>query len=122
MLAPLNLDRIQEALSTRNGWIEAGAIAACFAVGWFIDHRVHVGGRAGARRAKMGGGRVNRLIFPLTPLALLLVLRALLPAPQAFLPVAIPLLLALALIRLCVYALRNMFGETHPMPFPERTV
>ncbi len=122
MLAPLNLERIQEALSTRDGWIEAGAIAVCFAVGWLIDHRVHVGSGAGSRMAKIGAGSVNRLVFPLTTLALLLVLRAILPAPQVFLSIAIPLVVALALIRLGVYALRNMFGEGHALPLPERTV
>ena len=39
MIAPLNLERIQSALAARDGWIEVAAILACFAVGWWLDHR-----------------------------------------------------------------------------------
>ena len=121
MLAPLNLDRIQEALATRGGWVEAGAIVACFAVGWLIDRRVRVGPHGDSRMARLGAGSVNRLIFPLTTLALLLLLRGALPHAPApvFLPIAIPLVIALAAIRLCIYALRNLFGEN--LLLPERT-
>jgi len=122
MLAPLNIERIQEALSTRNGWIEVGAIAACFAIGWAIDRRVHLGPHGDSRMAKLGAGSVNRLIFPLTTLALLLVLRAVLPRTTVFLPIAVPLVIALAAIRLSVYALRNLFGHDRALPLPERTV
>jgi hypothetical protein len=34
----------------------------------------------------------------------------------------VPLLLALAAIRLCVYALRNVFGDNKPLPLSERAV
>jgi len=121
MLAPLNIQSIVEALSTRNGWIEAGAIAVAFAIGWVIDRRVHVGPRGDSRMAKLGAGGVNRLIFPLTTLALLLLLRGVLPPPTVFLPIAVPLVVALALIRLSVYALRNLFGRDRALPLPERT-
>ncbi len=122
MLAPLDLDRIREALATSNGWIEAGAILACFGVGWFIDHRVHVGRHGDSRIARLGAGSVNRLIFPLTTLALLLLLRGALSHTQqeVFLPIAIPLVVALAALRLCIYALRNVFGDITLLP--ERTI
>jgi small-conductance mechanosensitive channel len=124
MLAPLNLERIQAALATRDGWIEVGAILACFAIGWWIDHRVHVASLGESRMAKIGAGSVNRLIFPLATLGLLLLLRGAVPyfRGSAFAPIAVPLLIALAAIRLCVYALRNLFGHDNPMPLSERTV
>jgi small-conductance mechanosensitive channel len=124
MLAPLNLDRIQIALATRDGWIELGAILICFAVGWWLDHRLHVASPGESRMARIGAGSVNRLIFPLTTLALLLVVRSAVPHfhGSVFFPIAIPLVIALGAIRLCVYALRNLFGYDNPLPVSERTV
>ena len=74
--------------------------------------------------AKIGAGSVNRLIFPLATLALLLLVRGAVPQfhTPAFFPIAIPLVIALAVIRLCVYALRNLFGDNHPLPLSERAV
>src|SRR5205823_10588060 len=87
-------------------------------------HRVHVASLGESRMAKIGAGSVNRLIFPLTTLALLLVVRGALPHFQgsAFFPIAIPLVIALAAIRLSVYALRNLFGHDNPLPLSERAV
>jgi small-conductance mechanosensitive channel len=124
MLAPLNLERIQSVLGTAQGWLELGVILACFAAGWLVDRRVQLVSPGDSRVAKIGAGGVNRLIFPLTTLALLMLARAALKhgyAP-AFLPIVIPLVIALALIRLCVYALRNVFGASDKLPLSERTV
>jgi small-conductance mechanosensitive channel len=112
MLTPLNIDLIQESLGTREGLLEIGAILGCFAIAWFLDRRLRIGGKRESRVARLGAGSVNRLIFPLTSLVLLLVARAILARwqLQTFFPIAIPLVIALALIRLCVYALRNVFG------------
>ena len=74
--------------------------------------------------AKIGAGSVNRLIFPLATLALLLMVRGAVTKfhTPAFFPIAIPLVIALAAIRLSVYALRNLFGHDKPLPLSERTV
>ncbi len=124
MFAPLNLERIQTALASQNGWVELSVIFACYAVGWLIDRRLHVSSPGESRMAKIGAGSVNRLIFPLATLALLLLVRGAVPQyrESAFLPIAVPLVIALAVIRLCVYALRNMFGDDKPLPLSERTV
>jgi small-conductance mechanosensitive channel len=124
MVAPLNLDNIQTALATRDGWVEVGAILACFAVGWWIDRRLHVASPGESKMAKLGAGSVNRLIFPLATLTLLLLVRGAVPHfhESAFFPIAIPLVIALAGIRLCVYALRNLFGHDNPSPLSERAV
>jgi small-conductance mechanosensitive channel len=124
MLAPLNVDRIQTALSSRDGWIELGAILVCFVIGWWIDRRLHVATPGDSKMARIGAGSVNRLIFPLATLALLLLVRGVVPQfhGSAFFPIAIPLVFALAGIRLCVYALRNVFGHDNPSPVSERTV
>jgi small-conductance mechanosensitive channel len=112
MLTPLNLDLIQKSLDTREGLLELGAIVGCFMVGWLVAIRVRVGGERESRVARFGAGSVNRLIFPLTTLILLLVARAVLLRSHLpiFFPIVIPLVVALALIRLIVYTLRNVFG------------
>src|SRR4249920_1798965 len=124
MVAPLNLERIETALAGQNGWIELGAILSCFAVGWAIDRRLHVSSPGESRMAKIGAGGVNRLIFPLATLALLVLVRAAVPQfhGSAFIPIAVPLIIALAAIRLSVYALRNLFGHDKPLILSERTV
>ncbi len=124
MVAPLNLERIQTALASQNGWIELGTIAACFVAGWWIDHRLHVSSHGESKMAKIGAGSVNRLIFPLATMAFLLLVRGAVPhfRESAFVPIAIPLVIALALIRLSVYALRNLFGKNKPLMVSERAV
>ncbi|MEO8740276.1 MAG: mechanosensitive ion channel domain-containing protein [Casimicrobiaceae bacterium] len=124
MLEPLQIDRLQTALSTRNGWLELGAVLACFAVGWWVDRKLRLSSRSESRMAKLGAGSVNRLIFPVVSLVLLLLARAAVRVFNApvFLPIAIPLAVALALIRLCVYALRSAFGQGRELPLSERTV
>jgi small-conductance mechanosensitive channel len=112
MLAPLNLDLIQQSLSTREGLIELGSIVGCFVVGWIITLRVRVGAGRESLVARFGAGSVNRLIFPITTLVLLLIARAIFLRWHllVFFPIAVPLVIALALIRLIVYTLRNVFG------------
>ena len=123
MLTPLDLERIQASLRTPNGWIELAVIALCFAIAWAVDRRVSVTSERESRVARLGAGSLNRLIFPLTALALLYVARAVFRHWQvpAFFPIALPLVIALALIRLSIYALRNLFG-VHAASGSERTL
>src|SRR6202795_4016699 len=124
MLTPLNFDLIQQSLGTRDGLLELAAIIGCFLIGWAIDRRVHVASGRESRVARIGAGSINRLIFPLTTLILLLLVRAVLLRWHlpVFFPIAIPLVIALALIRLCVYAIRNVFGTRSTAPTSERAV
>ena len=124
MLAPLELDRIQEALGTPAGLVDLGAVFACFGIAWWVDHRVRLGSAAESRIARIGAGSVNRMIFPLTALLLLLVARAILGHwhPPQFFSIAIPLVIALALIRLCLYAMHNLFGPSRWLPISERAI
>ena len=123
MLTPLDFERIQASLRTTNGWIELATIALCFAIAWAVDRRVHLTSERESRVARLGAGSLNRLIFPLTALALLFVARAVFRHWQvpAFFPLALPLVVALALIRLSIYALRNIFG-VHAASASERTL
>jgi small-conductance mechanosensitive channel len=123
MLTPLDFERIQASLRTPNGWIELAVIAVCFAIAWAVDRRVSVTSERESRVARLGAGSLNRLIFPLTALALLYLARAVFRHWQvpAFFPIALPLVIALALIRLSIYALRNLFG-VHAASGSERTL
>ena len=124
MLAPIDYSRIETALAQPPGWIELAIIAACFAVGWLVDRRVRV--RAGERPefVRLSFGSFNRLVLPLTTLALLAVAHAAFSrfAPPFFLSIALPLVVALAVIRLIVYALRGVFGNAPWMKSSERAI
>ncbi len=124
MLAPLELDRILQALGTPAGLADLGAVFACFGVAWWVDRRVRLGSGVESRLAKIGAGSVNRVIFPLTALLLLLVVRSFLMRwhPPLFFSIAVPLVVALALIRLCLYALHSLFGPSRFVPISERAI
>jgi small-conductance mechanosensitive channel len=124
MLAPLDLDRILVALSTPAGLVDLGAVLACFCVAWWVDRRVRLGSGVESRFAKISAGSVNRVIFPLTALLLLLVVRGILLRwhPPLFFSIAVPLVVALALIRLCLYALHSLFGPSRFVPISERAI
>jgi small-conductance mechanosensitive channel len=112
MPTPVDLDRILQSLYTVHGLIELATIALCFAIAWVVDRRLHVTSEGESRVARLGAGSLNRLIFPLTALALLYLARAVFRHWQvpAFFPIALPLVVALALIRLSVYALGIVAG------------
>jgi small-conductance mechanosensitive channel len=111
---PIDLDYIRHALSVRSGWVELGAILVCIGVAWLVDRRIHLATVDGSRIGRMGAGSINRIIFPVAALSLLYLSRGVFTHFElpAFYPIAIPAMVAFALIRLCVYALRNMF-ESH---------
>jgi small-conductance mechanosensitive channel len=124
MLAPLDLDRIWTALESPASWVELLIVTGCFAVGWVLDRRVRWKSASGAEIVRVGLGSVNRLLLPLVTLALLLIAAAAFRRWQTpfFLSIAIPLTIALAVIRLLVYALRELFGAPAWVPWSERVI
>ncbi len=124
MLTPLNLALLQSALDTPDGWIELGMILLCFALGWWADRRIRVGSGRESRVVRIGAGSFNRLIFPVSTLVLLLLAQAIVRHWHVpiFFPIAIPLVIALALIRLFVYALHNLFGAHAAVLSSERAI
>ena len=124
MLAPIDFGRIESALASRTGWFELAIVALCFALGWLLDRRVRLKSASDAGFVRVGLGGVNRLLFPLVTLALLVVAAAAFRTwqPPFFLPIAIPLTIALALIRLLVYAMHELFGAPAWLPASERVV
>src|ERR1700694_5407624 len=124
MLTPLNFALIESALGTPDGWIELAAILLCFALGWWGDRSIRLGSERESRMVRIGAGSFNRLIFPVTTLVLLLLAKATIQHWHVpiFFPLAIPLVIALALIRLFVYALRNLFGARGAVLASERAI
>ena len=124
MLAPIDFPRIEAALQSRAGWIELLIVALAFGIGWELDRRVRLKSSSGAGVVRLSLGSVNRLLLPLVTLVLLFV--ALLVYQRwhtpFFLPIAIPLMIALAIIRLIVYAMREIFGAPGWLPFSDRVV
>jgi small-conductance mechanosensitive channel len=124
VLEPLDYDRIVTALSGRAGWLELGLVAFCFAVAWAVDRRVHWSPTTSTEAMRVGAGGLNRVIFPVVAMALLVVARYAYRhfQPPFFLSLAIPLVVALALIRLFVYALRGVFGSSPWLKASERAI
>ena len=124
MFAPLDFATIAAALTSQAGWIELALIALCFGAGWALDRRVRLKSASGAQIVRVGLGSVNRLMLPLVTLAFLLVALAVFRHwyEPFFLTIAIPLTVALAVIRLLVYAIRELFGAPAWVPWSERVI
>lgn len=124
MFAPIDFSRIETALATPRGWAELGIVAACFAAGWAVDRRVRIKTEQPREVIRVGLGGVNRLLLPFVTLVLLLVAHAVFRRFHApfFLSIALPLIVALAAIRLVVYALRGVFGNAPWMKASERAI
>src|SRR5258708_11165366 len=124
MLSPLDIDRIQTSLRTPAGLLDLAAVVLCFGLAFAVDRRVRLGGGAESRLAKISAGNAVRLIFPLTALLLLLIVGGALRRWQepAFFDIAVPLAVALALIRIFVYGMHGIFGPSHWLPLSERTI
>jgi small-conductance mechanosensitive channel len=124
MLPPVDFGRIASELSTPFGWIELALVAVCFAGGWALAHRMQLKSARSGELVRVGMGGINRVIFPLVSLVLLVLAHAIfrLVHTPFFLSMALPLAIALALIRLCVYALRGLFGNASWMAASERAI
>jgi small-conductance mechanosensitive channel len=85
------------------------ALAAAWQVSRLLQARLSRAGEAESDRVRLGKGGLSREAFPLTALLVLLVARAILGHFQSvhLLDVAIPLLVAMAIVRAVVYVLRH---------------
>ena len=124
MFPTIDFSRIETALASGAGWIELAIIAGCFAIGWWLDRRVRLQSASEAGLVRVGVGSVNRLVLPLVTLLLLLVAVPVMRHwhPPFFLAIAIPLTIALALIRLLVYGMHEVFGTPAWLPVSERVI
>ncbi|MDP1898050.1 MAG: mechanosensitive ion channel, partial [Sulfurimicrobium sp.] len=90
---------------------QIATLALCLGLAWLVTRliRKQIPAQEGAWKLGMGG--VDRIIFPLTALLLVLVAKTLLNHWHSIsvLNLAVPLLLSLALVRFTVYMLRHIF-------------
>jgi|WetSurMetagenome_2_1015567.scaffolds.fasta_scaffold102001_2 small-conductance mechanosensitive channel len=124
MLPAIDFLRVEAALSRPAGWIDLALVLACFALGWLADRRLRLRTNRTHDVIRVGAGGVNRLIFPLVTLLLLVVATVLYQRYRTpfFLALALPAAVALALIRLFVYALRGVFPRASWLATSERAV
>ena len=103
---------------------QAAVLLVCLGTAFFAAR--HVRGRIQATPERWHAGRsgVNRLLFPLMALGLVLLARPLLkPFMHVnLLSLAVPLLLSLAIIRMVVYILRRAFAPSGWLAASERLV
>jgi small-conductance mechanosensitive channel len=106
------------------GWIELAVVIACFAVGWLLERRVQLKSTSNAELIQVGLTGLSSVLMPLITLMLLLIaLAAFRPwHPPLFIAIALPLTVALAVIRLLVFTLRRLFGTPRWLPASERAI
>ena len=127
MLAPIDFSRLSNALDSPRYWVELAIVFACLAIAWVIDRRIEARARkhhATARHRNIRGG-VGRVTFSLVGLLLLLVARSAFRAfggHPFFIEIAIPLLIALAVIRMLLYAMRRLFANAAWLKTSERAI
>lgn len=105
--------------------VELGALAVCVALAWALVQRLSPKGRAYDRRSILWGRSVvDGALFPLTLLALAYAARALVALwlPLAVFKLAIPALVALAVIRTGAKVLQAAFPESAWVRPIERTL
>lgn len=124
MLAPIDFARIEAALQSQAAWIELVIVALAFAVGWILERRVRLKSETGGEVVRLSLGSVNRLLLPLVTLVLLFIALVVYRRwhEPFFLSIAIPMMIAFAIIRLLVYAMREIFGAPGWLPLSERMV
>jgi len=118
MIVPIDFSRLQLALSLPRGWLELALTLALIGLAWFADRRLEQ-----RRSAQLPEG--NRRLsfvnvgFPLIAFVLLYVAsfvwERFVVAPF-FLAIAMPILIALAVIRMIAYALRRLFPTRTWLP------
>jgi small-conductance mechanosensitive channel len=126
MLQPFDISRFETALQGPRGWVELGTVLGCILLAWLLDRALdrRAGAREHGRRGPLHAGFV-RVVFPLTALLLLIVDRFAFRysgTRTVFIDVAIPLLLALAAIRMAVYAMRRLFSSQAWLKTGERAI
>jgi small-conductance mechanosensitive channel len=114
VFAPLKFDRFLTALASPRGWIELAIIAACVLIAWLLDRRLERARKRWSSRADVDGAASPGFAYaflPLCALVLLFIAQIFYRhfARPVFIEIAIPLLIALTVMRLLVYALRRLF-------------
>ncbi len=122
----LLLDLWEDLNSVKILW-QLGVLLACIGIGWFLairfNRRMHGHAPMDTTQA-LGVGSVQRLMFPLSTLMLVMLGKTVLHYWQKtpLLELAATLLLAMALIRMTIYALRHTFAPSDWLRASERWI
>ena len=118
MIAPIDFSRLQVALSLPRGWLELALTLALIGVAWLADRLLQQ--RRAARVANdVAPSSFVNVGFPLIAFALLYIASFVwerFVAQPFFLAIAMPILVALAVIRMLAYALRRLFPSQTWLP------
>ena len=106
---------------------QISALALCVATGWVVSRRYNLRVRSRTpldTTQAIGVGSLQRLLFPLSALMLVLITQALLRywLPTHLLTLAAALLLAMAVIRISIYAMRRTFAPSTWLRASERWI
>ncbi len=106
---------------------QVGVLAACTLVGWLLSRRynLRVLGHVPVDATQaLGIGSMQRLLFPVSTLVLVLITKSVLRHWQSthLLNVAAALLLAMALIRISIYIMRHTFAPSPWLRASERWI
>jgi small-conductance mechanosensitive channel len=117
----IDFSRLESALTTPRGWIELGLLAACVAVAWMVHARFR---RRHPEDPTTHAGRIAIGLFPILLLVMVLVARAGFGRSGRvfFLDLAIPLVVALAVINVLVYTVRRLFARAAWLAGSERAI
>ena len=117
------LNQLAGALLQREALVELAVVAGCLLLAWALVRMLR--GRAPAAGSLWFGQRiVDGVLFPFVALALVYGARVALEGvwPIAVLKLAVPILLSLAVIRLCVRVLSESFPQSTWMRAAERSI
>ena len=126
MLEPFDMSRFDVMLTTPRGWAELGTVLLCIGLAWFFDRGLERRARAAdaASHGRLQAG-FARIIFPVTALLLLVVARFAFrhyDSRATLIELAMPFMLALAVIRMMVYAMRTLFASQGWLKTGERAI
>jgi len=103
---------------------QVAALVLCLAAAWAISRAIRLPKLERSSVWRFGVGGLNRILFPLVGLTLVLAVRPVLARWEHvnLLHLAVPLLGSLALIRVLVYALNHVFGRSGAIAAFERLI
>ncbi|MDR0769688.1 MAG: mechanosensitive ion channel [Burkholderiales bacterium] len=122
----IDFSRITTVLSSPLGWLDLALTLASITVAYGLAWRWYIKrqekGQALPERTLSGG--MLRVMFPLLALLLVLLTRSVFRIYETsfFLDIALPLMLALAAIRILVYTLHTMFSQAAWLKASERAI
>ena len=117
----VDFSRLESALATPRGWVELALLVACVAVAWFVRMRFH---RRYPEDPTTLVGRFSIGLFPILLLVMVLIARAGFARSGLtfFLDLAVPLVVAMAVINVLVYTVRRLFPRATWLAGSERMI